>query len=92
MPLYTLKSLIKIQGNVLIWDDGTPKICDFGLVRIFLEEGGSGTTTTSEHTGTERFLAPELVTADEAVFPTLASDIYALGCLGFVVSNYGADQ
>jgi serine/threonine protein kinase len=42
-------------------------------------------TTTSEHTGTARYLAPELVASDITVYPTLASDVYALGCLGLDV-------
>jgi len=42
-------------------------------------------TTTSEHTGTERYLAPELVISEENVKPTMASDVYALGCLGLEV-------
>jgi serine/threonine protein kinase len=46
-------------------------------------------TTTSEHTGTTRYLAPELVMSEESVPPTLASDVYALGCLGLEVSGYG---
>jgi serine/threonine protein kinase len=44
-------------------------------------------TTTSEHTGTTRYLAPELVASDESVPPTIASDVYALGCLGLEVSG-----
>ncbi|KIM28120.1 hypothetical protein M408DRAFT_24133 [Serendipita vermifera MAFF 305830] len=39
-------------------------------------------TTTSEHTGTVRYLSPELVSSGTSVPPTLASDVYALGSLG----------
>jgi serine/threonine protein kinase len=63
------------------------RICDFGLARVFLEEGNSGMTTTSEHTGTTRYLAPELVSSEDTVYPTAASDVYALGCLGLEVSS-----
>jgi serine/threonine protein kinase len=41
--------------------------------------------TTSEHTGTPRYLAPELVMSEENVYPTTASDVYTLGCLGLEV-------
>jgi serine/threonine protein kinase len=55
-------------------------------VRVLLEEGNSGLTTTTEHTGTERYLAYELVTADDdIVYPTTESDIWALACLGLEV-------
>jgi len=75
------------QGNVLIDDLGAPRICDFGLAQALLETGNSGMTTTSEHTGTTRYLAPELVASEENVLPTMASDVYALGCLGLEVSH-----
>jgi serine/threonine protein kinase len=65
-------------------DNGNPRICDFGLARIIQEGGTGGLTTTTEHTGTERYLAPELVTSNLPT-PTTASDIYALGCLGLEV-------
>jgi serine/threonine protein kinase len=42
-------------------------------------------TTTTAHTGTERYLAPELVNGDDLEYPTAASDIYAMGCLGLEV-------
>ena len=44
-------------------------------------------TTTSEHTGTTRYLAPELVSSEENVPPTTESDVYALGCLGLEVGH-----
>jgi serine/threonine protein kinase len=68
--------------NVLIDDSGNAQICDFGLMRIYLEEGSSGMTTTSAHTGTDRYLAYELVKEGENAIPTVASDIYATGCIG----------
>ena len=46
-------------------------------------------TTTSEHAGTIRYLAPELVASDVSVPPTPASDVYALGCLGLQVRRQG---
>jgi serine/threonine protein kinase len=75
------------KGNILIDDLGTPRICDFGLARVLLEEENTGMTTTSEHTGTTRYLARELVASEETVYPTTASDVYALGCLGLEVSG-----
>ncbi|KIM20321.1 hypothetical protein M408DRAFT_139197 [Serendipita vermifera MAFF 305830] len=69
-------------GNVIIDDSGCPRICDFGLAQIFYEESDSGMTTTTEHTGTDRYLAPELLTEEAITRPSAASDIYAVGCLG----------
>jgi len=60
-------------------------ICDFGPAQIFLEKGHTDMTTSSEHTGTARYLAPELV-VETPTYPTTASDVYALGCLGLKVS------
>ncbi|KIM23218.1 hypothetical protein M408DRAFT_332495 [Serendipita vermifera MAFF 305830] len=68
-------------SNVLINQHGSAMLTDFGLVQIFLEEGSSGLTTTTDYTGTTRYLSPELLAVDDA-HPTTASDVYALGCLG----------
>lgn len=43
--------------------------------------------TTSQHTGTERYLSYELVTAEDICQPTTASDVYALACIGLEVSQ-----
>jgi serine/threonine protein kinase len=75
------------QGNILIDNCGNARICDFGLVRIVLEEHASddGMITTSDHAGTDRYLAFELMV--DGALPTAASDIYALGCLGLEVGS-----
>jgi serine/threonine protein kinase len=41
-------------------------------------------TTTSPHTGTPRYLAPELL-SDPPAMPSKASDVWALGCIGLEV-------
>jgi serine/threonine protein kinase len=74
----------------VIDDEGKPQLCDFGLISIFLEEGQSGMTTTSQHTGTDRYLAYELVRDGDTVIPTAFSDIFALGCIGLEVSSPNA--
>jgi serine/threonine protein kinase len=61
------------------------KLCDFGLVRVVLEEDSIGLTTTTDHTGTDRYLAPEFVMSEEHIVPTTSSDIWALGCVGLKV-------
>ncbi|PVF94188.1 kinase-like protein [Serendipita vermifera] len=68
-------------ANILIDQNGIPKLCDFGLSRIFLMQGNSGHTTTTSHTGTARYVAPELVESGGFVLPTCESDVYAMGCV-----------
>ncbi|KAG9054438.1 hypothetical protein FS842_005125 [Serendipita sp. 407] len=68
-------------ANILIDSNRNPRICDFGLARLFLEIGHTGTTTASPHTGTIRYLSPEL---SRGAPISTASDVYALGCIGLV--------
>ncbi|MFT7836875.1 protein kinase [Saccharothrix sp. BKS2] len=59
--------------NVLLGDDGTAKIADFGIARAI----GEGTVTDPRVVvGTPAFLAPEVAAGEPAVF---ASDVYSLG-------------
>lgn len=75
------------QANVLIDENGMPRICDFGLARIAMEYGKCGTTTTTQYNGTVRYLALKLAKSYES-FSTRESNIWALGCLGLEASFY----
>jgi serine/threonine protein kinase len=73
------------QSNILIDDHLQAKLCDFGLTRIFQGEERTELTTTTPHTGTDRYKAPEFVISEEDILPTTASDVYGLGCIGLKV-------
>ncbi|WP_439656964.1 protein kinase domain-containing protein [Lentzea sp. HUAS TT2] len=62
-------------SNVLLDDEETPRLSDFGLVRA---EGEAGLTKTGQVVGTAAYLAPEQVRGQEV---TSAADVYALGLL-----------
>lgn len=73
---------------MLIDENYTAKLCDFGLVRVLGEEFPESLMTTTAYAGTLRYVSPELVWPPEDVDfaqPTLPSDIYALGCLALEV-------
>jgi serine/threonine protein kinase len=77
--------LTLLKGNVLVDNSQRAVLCDFGLLQILLDEGSNGMTTSAAHSGSERYLALELVNGDELVYPTTASDVYAAGCIGLEV-------
>jgi serine/threonine protein kinase len=60
-------------ANILVGDDGTVKITDFGIARVAEEITG---TMTSTFAGTPAYLAPEVAKGGTA---TYASDVYSLG-------------
>lgn len=77
-------AIVPHKENTLVNDAGDAMLCDFGLARI-LEDVPSGLTTTSAPGCTLRYAAPELVAGDGSVH-SLASDVWAWGCLLLVVS------
>ena len=64
-----------LQDNVLVSDDGQPRLCDFGISRMLSEETMWVTPATSAP-GTVQYMAPELLDGTQ-VTVTKESDIYA---------------
>ncbi|KIJ27046.1 hypothetical protein M422DRAFT_127665, partial [Sphaerobolus stellatus SS14] len=64
-------------GNILVSEDGTPYITDFGLSRL-LKESGLGLTTSSNAAGSLRWMAPELLRGSLTKV-NKESDVWAFG-------------
>lgn len=64
-------------SNIFILPDGTVKILDFGIAKIFGQD--SEITQTGTQLGTPMFMSPEQVRADKSI--DYRSDIYSLGVL-----------
>ncbi|WP_228394971.1 protein kinase domain-containing protein, partial [Modestobacter roseus] len=64
-------------GNVLLADDGTVKLTDFGVA---LSAASVSLTQTGQVIGTAHYLSPEQAQGSRA---TPASDVYALGLVGY---------
>ena len=60
-------------GNILVGDNGTVKITDFGVSRVVEDVTG---TVTGTFVGTPAYLAPEVAQGKDVTF---ASDVYSLG-------------
>lgn len=79
------KSKSHLQGNILIKDDETPCLCDFGNVRARF--GGASLSTTHIFNNRGRWSAPELAFPDSNTVrdedgdakATPASDIWSFG-------------
>ncbi len=65
-------------ANVLLTDDQTPKVVDFGLAKSL--EADAGLTQSGVFVGTPSYAAPEQVAGSTQAFGP-AADIYALGAI-----------
>jgi hypothetical protein len=66
-------------ANVLLADDGTPKVTDFGLAKLIIG-GGSLRTQTGDLLGTPSYMAPEQAEGSHRPIGA-AADIYGLGAI-----------
>ena len=66
-------------ANLLITADGTVKLTDFGIAKLF---GVSGLTMAGSMIGTPDYMAPEQTQGHPA---TARSDLYSLGCVMFAL-------
>jgi len=64
-------------ANILLGDDGTPYIADFGLAK---DRDASVLTQAGQALGSMDYMAPEQIRGEEV---TAQSDVYALGCVMF---------
>jgi eukaryotic-like serine/threonine-protein kinase len=66
-------------GNVLVNEDGEPKLLDFGIAKLLSVDSDDGiTTVAAERRLTPMYAAPE---QNEGQCATIATDVYSLGAL-----------
>lgn len=65
-------------ANILLGDDGTVKILDFGIAKILSDQLDQKLTKTGALIGTPAYMSPEQC---ESKPVDLRSDIYSLGCV-----------
>ncbi len=65
-------------GNILVSEDGEPKLLDFGIAKLLDADAGENATATLLRAMTPEYASPEQVTGEPV---TTASDVYSLGVL-----------
>lgn len=83
--------LIIDQSNILVSDEGTAVLADFGLARLVDSDSvlsnDAFTSTNTGARGTIRWMAPEIACAlDSSSNSTRESDIWSFGCVILVRS------
>ena len=66
-------------ANILVADDGTPKVTDFGLAKLLIGDG-SLRTQTGDLLGTPSYMSPEQAAGSHRSVGG-ATDVYALGAI-----------
>ena len=69
--------------NILIADDGTIKICDFGISKLMTVEEQSMT----QGAGTQKYMAPEIINEEDHYNEKV--DVYSFGVLVYFVLSGG---
>lgn len=66
--------------NILISNDGAPRICDFGISRMLAVSQTLNSSTTGHTRGSVRWMAIELLNIDDQTpAHTIETDIWAFG-------------
>ncbi|GAA2492843.1 serine/threonine-protein kinase [Streptomyces gobitricini] len=72
-------------ANIMRLDDGTVKICDFGIARIGADVGFTARLTgTGIAMGTPHYMSPEQISGDHVDH---RSDLYSLGCVLYEIAT-----
>ena len=71
-------------GNILVTEDGVPKLLDFGIAKLIHPDGGQDEshTATGAHVMTPEFASPEQARGGAI---TTSSDVYSLGVVLYVL-------
>ena len=65
-------------SNILVTPDGEPKVLDFGVARLFANDGGAVATVTEYRALTPIYASPEALKGEPL---TIATDVYSLSVM-----------